>query len=101
MGRSQARTNAGSRSDRSARIRCCLSFTLGESGIKKKSSALSRLAPRLQVRGRGKKANQEKKRDTAAIAANREEDIDLSDMPEVVDWSGAEMGKFTARRKAR
>jgi uncharacterized protein (DUF4415 family) len=24
----------------------------------------------------------------------RDEDIDLSDMPEVVDWSGAEMGKF-------
>jgi uncharacterized protein (DUF4415 family) len=24
----------------------------------------------------------------------RDEDIDLSDMPEVVDWSKAEMGKF-------
>jgi hypothetical protein len=79
-----------------------VSFTLGESGIKKKSSALSRLARRLRVRGKGmRKLAKEQKRDIAAIAARREQDIDLSDMPEVVDWSGAEMGKFTARRKAR
>jgi len=30
----------------------------------------------------------------AAISVMRNEDIDVSDMPEVVDWSGAEMGKF-------
>ncbi len=28
------------------------------------------------------------------IAAMREEDIDLSDMPEVLDWSNAVRGKF-------
>ena len=41
-----------------------------------------------------KKLTKEQKRDIAAIAAIKDEDIDLSDMPEVVDWSGAEMGKF-------
>lgn len=30
----------------------------------------------------------------AAVATKRDADIDLSDMPEVVDWSGAEVGKF-------
>ena len=41
-----------------------------------------------------KKLTREQKRDIAAIATKRDEDIDLSDMPEVVDWSGAEIGKF-------
>ncbi len=41
-----------------------------------------------------KKLSKEQKRDIAALAAKKDEDIDLSDMPEVVDWSGAEMGKF-------
>jgi uncharacterized protein (DUF4415 family) len=41
-----------------------------------------------------RKLSKEQKRDIAAIRAMRDEDIDLSDMPEVVDWSGAEMGKF-------
>lgn len=41
-----------------------------------------------------RKLSKEQKRDIAAISAKRTENIDLSDMPEVVDWSGAEMGKF-------
>jgi uncharacterized protein (DUF4415 family) len=41
-----------------------------------------------------RKLSKEQKRDIAAIAAMRDEDIDLSDMPEVVDWSKAEVGKF-------
>jgi uncharacterized protein (DUF4415 family) len=41
-----------------------------------------------------RKLTKEQKRDISAVAAKREEDIDLSDMPEVVDWNGAEMGKF-------
>src|SRR5579863_2188694 len=41
-----------------------------------------------------KKLTKEQKRDIAAIAAMKDEDIDLSDMPEVVDWSRAEVGKF-------
>jgi uncharacterized protein (DUF4415 family) len=41
-----------------------------------------------------RKLSKELKRDIAAIAAMRDEDIDLSDMPEVVDWSKVEVGKF-------
>jgi uncharacterized protein (DUF4415 family) len=41
-----------------------------------------------------RKLSRDQRRDIAAIAAKREENIDLSEMPEVVDWSGAEMGKF-------
>jgi uncharacterized protein (DUF4415 family) len=41
-----------------------------------------------------RKLSREQKRDVAAIAAMKDEDIDLSDMPEVLDWSRAEVGKF-------
>ncbi len=41
-----------------------------------------------------RKLSREQRADIAAIAAKKEENIDLSEMPEVVDWSGAEMGKF-------
>jgi len=41
-----------------------------------------------------RKLSREQKRDIAAIRAIRGEDIDLSEMPEVLDWSGAEIGKF-------
>ncbi len=34
-----------------------------------------------------------------AIAAKRDEDIDFSDAPPVVDWSGAEIGKFYRPKK--
>ena len=41
-----------------------------------------------------KKLNKKQKRQIAAIAAKKDADIDLSDMPEVLDWSKAEIGKF-------
>jgi uncharacterized protein (DUF4415 family) len=41
-----------------------------------------------------KKLSREQKRDIAAIRTMKDEDIDLSDMPEVLDWSKAEIGKF-------
>jgi uncharacterized protein (DUF4415 family) len=41
-----------------------------------------------------KKLTKEQRRDIAAIAAKRDEDIDLSDMPERLDWSGAVVGMF-------
>jgi uncharacterized protein (DUF4415 family) len=41
-----------------------------------------------------KKLTKEQKRDIAAIAAKRDTDIDFSDIPPVLDWSGAVMGKF-------
>lgn len=34
------------------------------------------------------------KRETAAIASKTDATIDFSEMPEVVDWSGAEIGRF-------
>ena len=41
-----------------------------------------------------RKFTKEQKRDIRAIAAKRDEDIDFSDAPAAVDWSGAEIGKF-------
>jgi uncharacterized protein (DUF4415 family) len=41
-----------------------------------------------------RKPTKEQKRDIGAIAAKKGADIDFSDMPEVADWSGGEMGKF-------
>jgi uncharacterized protein (DUF4415 family) len=41
-----------------------------------------------------RKVTKEQRRDIAAVAAMKDEDIDLSDMPEVLDWSKAEIGKF-------
>ena len=41
-----------------------------------------------------RKLTKEQKRDIRAIAAKRDEDIDFSAAPAVVDWSGAEIGKF-------
>jgi hypothetical protein len=41
-----------------------------------------------------RKQSKEQKRDIAAIAAMKDGDIDFSDIPLVLDWSGAEVGKF-------
>jgi len=41
-----------------------------------------------------RKLTKKQKRDIRTIAAKRDEDIDFSDAPAVVDWSGAEIGKF-------
>ena len=41
-----------------------------------------------------RKLTKEQKRDIRAIAAKRDGDIDFSDAPAVLDWSGAEIGKF-------
>jgi uncharacterized protein (DUF4415 family) len=41
-----------------------------------------------------KKLNKKQKKQIAAIAAKKDADIDLTDMPEVLDWSRAEIGKF-------
>ena len=41
-----------------------------------------------------RKFTKDQKRDVAAIAAKSDADIDFSDMPPVVDWTGAEVGKF-------
>jgi uncharacterized protein (DUF4415 family) len=41
-----------------------------------------------------RKRTKEQKRDVAAIAAKSDVNTDFSDMPPVVDWTGAEAGKF-------
>jgi uncharacterized protein (DUF4415 family) len=64
-------------------------------GKMKKSSALSRLVPRSHTKGElMRKLTKEQKKDIRAIAAKRDEDIDFSDAAPVLDWSGAEIGKF-------
>jgi uncharacterized protein (DUF4415 family) len=46
-----------------------------------------------------RKLTKEQKRDIRAIAAKRDEDIDFSDVPPVLDWSGVEIGKFYRPKK--
>lgn len=41
-----------------------------------------------------RKLTKQQKRDIQAIAAKRDRDIDFSGAPPVLDWSGAEIGKF-------
>lgn len=41
-----------------------------------------------------RKHTRQQERDIRAIAAKRDEDIDFTDAPPVLDWSGAEIGKF-------
>ena len=46
-----------------------------------------------------RKLTREQKRDIRAIAAKRDEDIDFSDASPLLDWSGAEIGKFYRPKK--
>jgi uncharacterized protein (DUF4415 family) len=41
-----------------------------------------------------KKASKKQAKELAALASLRDEEIDLSDLPEVLDWSGAVVGKY-------
>jgi uncharacterized protein (DUF4415 family) len=41
-----------------------------------------------------RKLTKGQKRDIIAVAAKRDADIDYSDVRPIVDWSGAEVGKF-------
>ena len=41
-----------------------------------------------------RKLTKEQKRDIRTIAKKKDEDNDFSDVAPVLDWSGAEMGKF-------
>jgi uncharacterized protein (DUF4415 family) len=46
-----------------------------------------------------RKLTKEQKRDVRAISAKRDDDIDFSDAPPVLDWSEAEIGKFYRPKK--
>jgi uncharacterized protein (DUF4415 family) len=41
-----------------------------------------------------KKPTEKQKVQIEKVAAKKDADIDLSEMPEVIDWSGAEIGKY-------
>ena len=45
-------------------------------------------------RGHMKRLASSHSRDIATIAAKTDDSIDFSEMPEIVDWSGAEIGRF-------
>jgi len=66
----------------------------------KKSSASFRLVLLSRTKGEPmRKLTKEQKRDIRAIAAKRDQDIDFSDVPPILDWSGAEIGKFYRPKK--
>jgi uncharacterized protein (DUF4415 family) len=46
-----------------------------------------------------KRLSKEQRKDIAALAAMKDSEIDLSDMPEVLDWSGAEIGRYYRPKK--
>jgi uncharacterized protein (DUF4415 family) len=46
-----------------------------------------------------KRLNKEQRKDIAALAAMKDSEIDLSDMPEVLDWRGAEIGRYYRPKK--
>lgn len=46
-----------------------------------------------------KKLTREQKRDIRVIGRKRDEHIDFSDVPPILDWSGAEIGKFYRPKK--
>jgi uncharacterized protein (DUF4415 family) len=46
-----------------------------------------------------KRLTKEQRRDIAAIAAKKDADIDFTDIPEVLDWTGAEIGRFYRPKK--
>jgi len=45
------------------------------------------------------KRTRQQKLDFSAMTAKKDADIDFSDIPPIVDWSKAEVGKFHRRRK--
>ena len=77
------------------RVRFYWSFILFMRNTTKKSFVSSRLVLPSPTKGEPmRKLTKEQKRDIRVIAAKRDEDIDFSDAPPVLDWSGAEIGKF-------
>jgi uncharacterized protein (DUF4415 family) len=46
-----------------------------------------------------RRLTKEQRRDIRAIAAKKDEDIDFSDAPPILDWTGVEIGKFFRPKK--
>ena len=82
-------------SEKLAQAQFCSPYTRGGNWVEKKPFARSRHeAHPPRKRGRMKKLAAALKREIAAIAAKTDATIDFSEMPEVVDWTGAEVGRF-------
>jgi hypothetical protein len=47
-----------------------------------------------------KRLSEDQRRDIAALAGMKDSEIDLADLPEVLDWRGAEVGRFYRKKKA-
>jgi uncharacterized protein (DUF4415 family) len=47
-----------------------------------------------------RKLTEVQKRDIKAVAAKRDEDIDLSDAPPIPDWNGAESASSTGQKRS-
>jgi uncharacterized protein (DUF4415 family) len=63
----------------------------------KRKKSFGSFQPALQSHTKGErmtKLTKQQRREIRAIAAKRDEDIDFSDAAPVLDWSGAEIGKF-------
>jgi uncharacterized protein (DUF4415 family) len=60
----------------------------------KRRSESYRRARRHAPKGKRTSARTERDRELAGLVAQRDKDIDTSDMPEVKDWSKAVVGKF-------
>jgi hypothetical protein len=46
-----------------------------------------------------KRLTNDQRRDIAALAVMKDSEIVLTDMPEVLDWSGAEVGRYYRKKK--
>ena len=46
-----------------------------------------------------RRLSKEQRKDIAALAVMKDSEIDLTDMPEVLDWSGAEIGRYYRPKK--
>jgi uncharacterized protein (DUF4415 family) len=79
----------------SAQDQCSSWCIPGAKTMEKKSYVSFRPGQPRRVKGKPtRKLTEEQKKEVGAIRAMRDKDIDLSDMPEILDWSGAEIGKF-------
>src|SRR5437764_10743288 len=73
---------------------CWLCIRKGKNPMKK-SSVSSRRVVRLELNAENmKRIARKHAKALTALAQRPDEEIDLSDIPEIKDWSGAVMGKF-------
>jgi uncharacterized protein (DUF4415 family) len=67
--------------------------------VKRSSASFRPVLPRHTKGEPMKKLTKVQKRDIRAVAGKRDEDIDFTDAPPVLDWREAEIGKFYRPQK--